>query len=865
MNDVNVLLRILGDPDDAQRALRTVAREMLALAKQRAKATVDVATSRARAEIAAVKAALAGIDNKHVEIRVDRDGGVQMLTGAGTTATRVLNGLGEATSRLGDFFGGLSDVTTRARLDLGLLTIGGKAIGPILVLLAGLVAQLIAGIVSLGAALVAMGSSLALAIGGLGALAVALAAVGGPLAALGIGLVTRLVAGGKAAEDLEKAVEAVKQATEAYADAERNLTQAKEDATRAERELTGARREARQEAAERMRQALDQLAQAERNVETTQRSVIGAQQALTAAREDATRALEDMRRAADNSETSEKAARVALTKSRNELERMEAAGENGARIRDQRIAVEQAENALKDARVAGRRSAEDLAKAEKDGVNGSSQVVSAQQAIADANYSAAKAVEELASAQQEVADAQRVDIKRSAGVVSARRGLASANEQVEDAERGLADAARDLTEAQDEATEASKRAATYGAGAVSALKEAASGLNAAFQGMISGAAQQVFGSLFVAMQRLRTLMASLAPAFTQLGAAIGASIEQWATALSGSGWQRFFQTVTRAATEIVPLLSSVFLYLAEVLRNIAEATLPLLVQGFRGISKWLDGLSAGTANVGALRETIAGLVSHLRTWLGLMGAVIDAIVALFTAVGPAGQEFVQWLTEAIAKWGEWASSEEGRKRIQQFFARVLPLAKDLLSTFLEIVNAVLALTEALAPVMTWLLENVVDPLIDRLTTFLGFIADVANALSDLKNILGDAWDQAWGAMAPPVIGGGPFGGITDALDGLKGELGINSPSKVMAEMGRDVGRGFAIGIGQSLSDVAAASSSMGATPALAASAAGRSAAARGGDFVQNNHFSTPSGGPADPEAAAAQISRRLRARGLTFA
>ncbi len=69
--DASLLIRIAADPESAQRALRAVARDVVTLGKAKAKVTVDVATTKARAEVRSFKADLASIRNKDVVVNLE--------------------------------------------------------------------------------------------------------------------------------------------------------------------------------------------------------------------------------------------------------------------------------------------------------------------------------------------------------------------------------------------------------------------------------------------------------------------------------------------------------------------------------------------------------------------------------------------------------------------------------------------------------------------------------------------------------------------------------------------------------------------------------------------------------------------------
>lgn len=165
MTDASLLLRILGDPDDGQQAIRAVARDVAALGKQRAKATIKVATEKARADVQGFKALLASIRNKDVVIDAE---------------IRGIEALERARARFTNFSEGLRD----ARVSIGPVS---ASLRTVLALIGAAVPILVA----LTSGLAAMTAAAAAAAGGIGALGVAFASLLVPAVLLGIGVVRR--------------------------------------------------------------------------------------------------------------------------------------------------------------------------------------------------------------------------------------------------------------------------------------------------------------------------------------------------------------------------------------------------------------------------------------------------------------------------------------------------------------------------------------------------------------------------------------------------------------------------------------------------------------------------------------------------
>jgi hypothetical protein len=124
MADVrNILLKITGDPDDAQRALRETAAEIQAFARQSAEAEVKIDATEARRTLANLDARLTEIGSRKVEpeVKVNIDQARARLRVLRTELQRALQGgagarpLGDITHDIAALGGGLERLFASGR------------------------------------------------------------------------------------------------------------------------------------------------------------------------------------------------------------------------------------------------------------------------------------------------------------------------------------------------------------------------------------------------------------------------------------------------------------------------------------------------------------------------------------------------------------------------------------------------------------------------------------------------------------------------------------------------------------------------------------------------------------------------------
>jgi hypothetical protein len=202
---------------------------------------------------------------------------------------------------------------------------------------------------------------------------------------------------------------------------------------------------------------------------------------------------------------------------------------------------------------------------------------------------------------------------------------------------------------------------------------------------------------------------------------------------------------------------------AEILRNIATAAMPLLVDGFKSLEDSLAGLAESTSDIGALRASIEGMVGHLKSWLDLFGAVGRAIANFATAAAPAGEEMVEWLTDGANKIADFLASASGKNSVADFFADTMPLAKQLIGLVGDVGEVFVEFSQAVAPV---------------LAPVVGVIRDVLNVISDLLRVVQDL-PGPLAAIAGALLAFGPAMAILGALKWIfspitKGIVGLST-------------------------------------------------------------------------------------------
>lgn len=235
----------------------------------------------------------------------------------------------------------------------------------------------------------------------------------------------------KASKALESAQNALAssdsrvQATEAAAAAATDrVTFAREALRRATEGIKSAQdslksaNEAEKAADDRVVTATDAVRSAKQKLTDTQKDARRAQRDLTQARKDAVQYLEDMKNAAIDAQLGERGAVLAVMRAREHLtEVMADSNSTQLDVMEATLAVQEAEQGVTEA---------------------TQKTTQAVEANDKAQYGNVQKTKDVLSAQQAVADAHRAEVEAAKGVKDAQRGLAQAYVGVEKAQRGVA-------------------------------------------------------------------------------------------------------------------------------------------------------------------------------------------------------------------------------------------------------------------------------------------------------------------------------------------------------------------------------------------------------------------------------------------
>lgn len=363
-----------------------------------------------------------------------------------------------------------------------------------------------------------------------------------------------------------------------------------------------------------------------------------------------------------------------------------------------------------------------------------------------------------------------------------------------------------------------------------------------------------FGSVLEALSPLLPLVGqlvgSIGTALAPVIAALAAAIAPVVTALAGAltpilpVLTSAFVTLATALTPLVTLLGTTlgeviaalapaFATIAEVLAQVATAAAPLIAQLTSALVPAFQMLAPLIAqNVAAFTPLIEQLVSAL---LPALPPIVEAFTAVFNALVPIVPVVLQIGTALVPLVSTLISAvgpviQFGAELLKLLAVNVVaPVITRLVAVIRTIVGAVTAVISAVSGFASRVI-GVFNNVRSTVTgAVLGLVSSVTGAFRDMTNgitsvlggLLGRAKSAVSGAAGALVSAGADLirgmingvksqagalvsaakGVVSGAVDGAKSLLGISSPSKVFAEIGKFVGQGFIKGLQGTEADI----------------------------------------------------------------
>jgi phage-related protein len=385
-------------------------------------------------------------------------------------------------------------------------------------------------------------------------------------------------------------------------------------------------------------------------------------------------------------------------------------------------------------------------------------------------------------------------------------------------------------------------AITSSPGAFAGFAAAAGGIALVFSNMGT-----IFSAISPFLDDLLTKVGGIRGAFAALGGPIGIAIALFLTLLTGSEQFRnaigqllkvVGQLVGQLLGALMPVLQAIFDALGPVVEQLGAALAPViklvadLLQAVLGpaIAALAPIVAALTPIIAKVGETLQLVISVLTPLINLLVAllipVVQSLAPIITTVFTVIADVIKAALDVVMGTieftlgiltGDWDRAWRG---IEQIVNGAMNLVKSVILGALQIIGSVFSNTwNALVNVVSiaWgAIRNAVSTGVSSVVDFvanlpgriLGFFGNFGNLLYNAGADLLRGLMNGIASMVGQVIGRAQQVG-RDILNGVKGVLGISSPSKEMAKLGVFAGEGLVLGLASMATQIAAAAEAAG--------------------------------------------------------
>jgi phage-related protein len=658
-------------------------------------------------------------------------------------------------------------------------TLGGRFSG-----LAAAALVALPAVASLGQAIMQMGPAAAVAVPALGSLvtmgatlAVGLHGVGDAFKAAsdsGTQTGASVAAAARAMEsahlNVARSARALK---EAQADAARQITEAQQRVKDAAEDV----RDAEVRAAAERRAALRRVADAERDLTDAVNDAKQAQEDLTDARKEAAEQLEDLNSRLAGAQLDQRQAVLDVADAEKELAAVKAKGSKATveDVAQAQLAYDRAVQRLKDQQTETARLREETAAANEAGVEGSDTVRAAQDKVADAQRNVGDRTRDVRDAQMEAAKAAKdgAESVRDAQekLAEAQKGVADAQvaaaRQVRGAQEALADAQRAVAAAQAQgATTANKLNEAMAKLSPNArgFVEAVRGMGPAFSALRMDVQDRLFKGLGESFTRMAT--ASLPALRSGLGGMagvlnrMGRGLMDTFTRLADQGLlKRMFDGFTdgmRPLEKVPGQFGSMFVKLSIAAQPAMKRITTALGNAFTRVSGKLD----AAFKSGRLEQAINKALDLAIAFGRVIGDVFGTVGNVMKAAAKGGGDVLGGLGAVFKELRRITAMPEVQKALTSIFRALTDIGKLIAVTFGAVLQAVLPLLAALAPVVSELARKFTPVLVELAETLGQALAPIIDALLPVIETIGSVLSGVVRGLLPLLK---PLGDLVGAF------------------------------------------------------------------------------------------------------
>lgn len=393
----------------------------------------------------------------------------------------------------------------------------------------------------------------------------------------------------------------------------------------------------------------------------------------------------------------------------------------------------------------------------------------------------------------------------------------------------IKDAYTALQKAQQDHTEASKKAAQEAMSGLSKNEQAMARSLGTLQGLqqkvLGGASDRIFGALAKAIPMVAPALEKLAGPFNRLGDAIAGNITRVASVLTNGPWSHALKSFIDSAGSLVRPITTVFIHIGDIMRDIAVASLPMVQDAISGVAHWFYQLDRA-ATTSKIRDVVKGLVDQAKSWFGLFSQIAGLGSRIFSSLfgdgAKRGQSFVDTLTNVIravnhfidqlrdgsGAGGKFAAAVKNAfEQARAFVQRAITAVRGYLVKHQQDIDSVVDAVKLIASAARDVFQNTLLPIVRRVINSIvpilqGLADTVRGVIRTVSGLLSGNWSKAWDGAKEAVSGAwkviknivaNGIGGLWDLIKGIGPTL-VRLIVKGLEGLGKSLATGLYEGI-----------------------------------------------------------------------
>lgn len=270
-------------------------------------------------------------------------------------------------------------------------------------------------------------------------------------------------------------------------------------------------------------------------------------------------------------------------------------------------------------------------------------------------------------------------------------------------------------------------------------RDAWDGFVAVYDELVAKTEGAVLQSFTSAMEGATQILQALEPMILGVADSAARLMEAFNQSIDSAPIQAIFDTFNQYGASIFENVTAGIGHFIAAIGSMIAAFTPAAAtwsENFNGMMESFANWAAGLSESESFQAFVAYVQEHMPLISQIFSDLVAGIVDFFIAFGPLASDFITWLADMAERFREWASTLSENQAFQQFLDYIREAAPKVLDLIKNLVNFLINLGVAMAPVG--------DTVLDLANKFLSWMNSVMESNSWVGKLIG---------IIPILIGG----------------------------------------------------------------------------------------------------------------